>query len=264
MDLAFYRLRFEFRAVEPVVFLPGLAANRLRGAFGLALRDSADADLYRRIFEPSASTGPSGLRDRPRPFVFRAAHLDGLSFAPGQRFHFDVNLFDTRDESVEAFRTAFARFRWAKLVHLTEPELVTVSLARGGSPIPEVQIDLVTPLELKPETLDFHVLFARSRDRISTIRALYGPGPLDIDFKAMGLLAQGVRPAASDLQRESGPERRSSRTGQVHALAGLRGWIRYAGDDLGVFVPYLQAAQFCGIGRQCSWGKGQILVTRCK
>ena len=50
-------LRLDFTARDALYFPPGKAANILRGAFGIALRRGA---------------GPSGLADRPRPFVFRA------------------------------------------------------------------------------------------------------------------------------------------------------------------------------------------------
>jgi len=28
--------------------------------------------------------------------------------------------------------------------------------------------------------------------------------------------------------------------------------------QLGEFIPYLEAAQWTGVGRQCVWGKGEI------
>ena len=53
------------------------------------------------MFEPSAVTaGPSGLSDWPRPFVFRADHLDGRTIDPGSGFHFDLNLFDMQGPAI--------------------------------------------------------------------------------------------------------------------------------------------------------------------
>ena len=72
------------------------------------------------------------------------------------------------------------------------------------------------------ERPDFAVLFARARDRVSTIRALYGDGPLDLDFRAMG--ERAVRVAMTRCQlRHIDVERRSSRTGQVHSIGGFVG-----------------------------------------
>jgi len=54
-------------------------------------------------------------------------------------------------------------------------------------------------------------------------------------------------------------ERRSSRTGQVHGIGGFVGVAEYEGE-LGEFVPYLEAARWTGVGRQCVWGKGELHV----
>jgi hypothetical protein len=51
--------------------------------------------------------------------------------------------------------------------------------------------------------------------------------------------------------------RRSSRTGKVHGIGGFVGVAEYEGD-LSEFLPYLEAAQWTGIGRQCVWGKGEL------
>src|SRR5580698_6259821 len=75
-----YPLRFGFVAREPIHLPAGESANLLRGGFGKALR-RGNPDAYARYFAPSASEGPSGLRDLPRPFVFRVAHLDGVRLA---------------------------------------------------------------------------------------------------------------------------------------------------------------------------------------
>src|SRR3954454_19029213 len=104
-------LRFSFVARERISFPPGKSSNILRGAFGTIFRRIACVPQcksarecewrascpYARMFEPSAlGRGPSGLADWPRPFVFRATHLDGCTIEPGESFYFDLNLFDTK------------------------------------------------------------------------------------------------------------------------------------------------------------------------
>src|SRR5437763_15105004 len=84
-----YPLRFSFVAREPIHFPAGKSSNILRGAFGVIFRRIACVPQctgarecewratcpYARMFEPTAVTsGPSGLADWPRPFVFRATH----------------------------------------------------------------------------------------------------------------------------------------------------------------------------------------------
>jgi len=54
--------------------------------------------------------------------------------------------------------------------------------------------------------------------------------------------------------------RRSSRTGQRHPIGGFVGSASYSGP-LAEFVPWLHAAVFTGVGRQTTWGKGEIRVS---
>ncbi len=60
---------------------------------------------YARVFEPGMARGegPSGLRDWPRPFVFRASELDGRRVGEGEPFHFDIHMFDVRDPALAYF-----------------------------------------------------------------------------------------------------------------------------------------------------------------
>jgi hypothetical protein len=115
LNFHLYPLRFFFVAREPVHFPLGKAANLLRGAFGSIFSRIAcvphcpgprECEIraecpYARMFEPSAlAPGPSGLADSPRPFVFRATHLDGHTITPGGAFFFDLNLFDMHSPAI--------------------------------------------------------------------------------------------------------------------------------------------------------------------
>lgn len=240
------------------------------------------------MFEPTAiSRGPSGFADWPRPFVLRAMHLDGLTFHPGAEFHFDVNLFDVANAATAHLIRAFVqlmheglgpgrpraelvsvhqldlRGRYAAVIGQGPAPPMELNLAPEKEPVQRVRIRFVTPTELKcGEQLaavpEFGILAARIRDRISTLRELYGPGPLDIGFRAFGERASRVCMTRCELRRVD-IERRSSRTGQVHAIGGFMGEAEYEGD-LTEFVPYLKAAKWTGVGRQTVWGKGEIEV----
>ncbi|HLY18655.1 MAG TPA: CRISPR system precrRNA processing endoribonuclease RAMP protein Cas6 [Bryobacteraceae bacterium] len=261
MTFELTRLRFHLRAAGSLFFPPGKAGNVLRGAFGMKLRETADAPDYHRIFEPRTIDGPSGLADPPRPFVFRAAHLNGRTIPPGEAFHFDAHLFDTRAETRPHFVTAFASWGRAELLHVDQHD-VAIDLDQPGERATGVRITFVTPTELKPVTRpEFAVLFARLRDRISTLRALYGPGPLDIGFRALGERAAQVRMTRCELSWQE-TERRSSRTGQTYRIGGFTGFAEYAGE-LSEFLPYLRAGQWTGVGRQTVWGKGEICFQVC-
>jgi hypothetical protein len=250
-----YPLRFRFVAREPIHLPAGESANILRGGFGKALRQG-NLGAYTRYFAPSTSEGPSGLRDLPRPFVFRVAHLDGVRLAPGERFEIGMNLFEIQERPIEIFRDALCGMLPARLDGMEGGQLLRLPLGVGPA-IERVRVTFVTPTELKGSAdPDFGVLFARIRDRVSTLRGLFGAGRLDIDFKAMGERAQLVRMTRCDLRDVDG-ERFSRRTGQRHPLGGFIGVAEYEGA-LAEFVPYLEAARWTGVGRQTVWGKGEI------
>lgn len=308
-DFSLYAFRFHFRACDPLFFPPGKAGNIVRGAFGTIFRklacvpectDARTCPLrsscpYARMFEPHApDKGPSGLADRPRPFVFRAAHLDGSRPAPGESFHFDVHIFDLRDPALAYFVLAFAQLAReglgpgrgrAELVRVEQlgddrqPRAVVfegsgfvarellppIVLALDPAPhrVKRVLVRFLTPTELKAAgelalRPEFGVLFARVRDRLSALRALYGEGPLELDFRGMGERAARVSLVRSAL-RWTETTRRSSRTGQEHPFGGFTGEVEYEGE-LAEFLPFLEAAQWTGVGRQTVWGKGEIAV----
>jgi hypothetical protein len=140
---------------------------------------------------------------------------------------------------------------------------ITLTFASESSGATAATVHFLTPTELKhQDTLaarpDFDVLFSRARDRISTLAALYGDGPLDIDFRGLGERAALVRMLDCRI-RHVHTERRSSRTGQVHPIGGFIGAASYEGD-LDEFLPFLRAVEWVGVGRQTVWGKGQIAV----
>jgi hypothetical protein len=302
-----YPLRFSFVAREPIHFPIGKFSNILRGAFGTIFRritcvpectgarqcESRATCPYARMFEPSALVaGPSGLADWPRPFVFRATHLDGRTVHAGEPFHFDLNLFDVHSPAVAYLVLAFGQlareglgprrsrvelagvlqldsqgepsaeiFRGKSLVMQQNTPPLELDFAPPAKPVIRLRVRFLTPTELKTRQQlaghpEFSILAARIRDRISTLRELYGDGPLTIDFRAFGERAALVRMSRCDMQQVE-VVRRSSRTGQVHPIGGFTGEAEYEGD-LTAFVPYLAAAKWTGVGRQTVWGKGEI------
>jgi hypothetical protein len=256
-----YPLRLTFLARKPISFPPGTASNLLRGAFGSILHKLGCAPM----FEPSQSIGPSGLADLPRPFVFRARHLDGRTVAAGGTFHFDFHWFDLRRPSLDTAIRVLAQFApEAELVEVHGADApLELCLNPSGDLVNHLTIRFETPTELKTggetvERPEFGVLVARIRDRISTLRALYDNGPLTIDFRQFGERAEHIRTTRCNIHHVDN-SRRSSRTGQVHSLGGFVGEAEYEGD-LTEFVPYLRAAQWTGVGRQTAWGKGELTL----
>src|SRR5581483_11217117 len=241
---------------------------------------------YARIFQPSSlGSSPSGLSDWPRPFVFRAEHLNMRVVRAGETFHFDLNLFVPRHDEIGYFASAFAELAHeglgprrcrARLESVSQLDCrreplpyiggpLSLDLRPGSDPTTAVCVDFATAVELKTDgglasTPTFDILFARIRDRISTLRALYGAGPLNIDFKLMSERAAAIRMCRCNM-RHTTTKRTSSRTGQTHAMGGFIGRADYEGD-LTEFMPYLETARWTGVGRHTVWGKGEIRVTR--
>jgi hypothetical protein len=260
MRFELHACRFWFETVGTLRFPPKKAGNTFRGALGTFLQS--------RIFEPRLDRGPSGLADAPRPFVIRAAALDGCAFSRGDTFSVDVHLFDplllehfTRALS-ELERSGLGAARTPVALRRVEDRPVSLCLAaKPPAPVRTATVRFLTPTELKTagevaRDPVFEVLFSRIRDRISTLRQLYGDGPLAIDFRALAERAARIRMTRCDLRWEQS-ERRSSRTGQVHPIGGFTGEAAYEGD-LDEFLPYLEAAWWTGVGRQTVWGKGAI------
>lgn len=281
MTFDFQTVTFRLVAREPITFDACGSGNWLRGAFGSALREIAcspdcpsragfsirrcpndAACTYARIFEPVSRKGPSGLADPPRPFVFRLAHLANRSLAQGDEFSFQVNFFDTSGRDLDDFARAFERLARAKLVD-TESTFASTSLDEPINQPARLCVQFLTPTELKGSgsdrfAFDFATLFARARDRVSTLRALYGPGPLDIDFRGLGERAKSIRTLRTDLRRVS-RHRRSGRSSQIHDIGGFTGVAEYDGA-VAEFLPILQAARSTGVGRHCVWGNGEIVA----
>lgn len=269
MTLEFERLRFHLRARDRLYFRPGHSANVLRGGLGTVLPE-VDPAAWERMFAPvGRAGGPSGLAEPPRPFVLRAAHLDGRGVAPGDAFHFDAHIFDLRTPVAATLSAAFealgrrglgpGRGR-ADFLEMTRLPAPAIRLDRP-EPASRVLVRFVTPTELKGcgglvSRPEFAVLAARLRDRVSTLRALYGAGPLEVDFRGMAERAAAVEMTRCDVTHAA-VERRSSRTGQAHPLGGFTGEAEYRGA-LDEFLPYLRAGKWTGVGRQTVWGKGEI------
>ncbi len=279
----FFRYRFHFRALSPVRFPAGKAANVIRGGLGLALRDFTLPSVFSGLFQPRGAPGltPSGLADPPRPFVIRAAHLDGLEAAAGSAFFWDVHAFDLAHPPLVPLRKAFERLAEeglgpgrgrAALERIEQLDLLDRADSAGepleigldaAAPAAGVRLRFVTPTELKGEgglaqRPDFGILLSRLRDRIGALSALYGRGPLEIDYRGLGERARAVRLTRCALEWRHA-ERKSSRTGQTHPIGGFTGEAEYSGD-LGEFLPWLAAARWVGVGRQTVWGKGDVRV----
>jgi hypothetical protein len=303
LQFKLFPLRFEFVAKESLFFPPGKAANILRGALGVIFRkiacvphcadartcDMRDSCPYARVFEPVAfGDGPSGLADWPRPFVFRARHLDGCTVRAGDSFWFDLHVFSLDHNVLAYFVQTFASLAGEGLgprrgkadlqrvlcgeqvLYEGSSQMISASVdpvALDLLPPPNsprrIRVDFLTPTELKHEHKiahrpEFSILFGRIRDRIGTLSRLYGADTLDIDYQGTNVRAAAIKMTTCRLARQES-ERRSTRTGQGHSIGGFVGHAEYEGN-LAEFLPYLEIGRWVGVGRQSVWGKGEINI----
>lgn len=186
----------------------------------------------------------------------------------------DVHNFDERHDRLEEFTRAFEslgrtglgaiRAR-VELESVSSRHLILPADLDPGNVSSRLSVRFLTPTELKvgaaPATsADFDVLIARAIERIDNLRRFYGDGPLDIDSAEARSVAKTVRIVESNLRHVTA-QRRSGRTGQTHPLGGFLGEVKYEGA-VGCFLPVLRIAEWTGVGRQTTWGKGAIEVVQ--
>lgn len=250
LDFPFTVCRAVFRAAGRFQF-PAQAANAVRGALGFALEPA--------LFRPVLQTGPSGLRNPPRPFVLHASHLDGVVIAPREHFFIDLAVFTENAEPFRAALESLGKFSAgpATLEDFRTQRIVLDLSPRDAAPR-RIRVRFVTPTELKGGAAEFSVLMARLRDRISALRSLYGAGPPAIDFRRFLDNAHQVRRLGGETTHAGGA-RRSSRTRQTHPLGGFTGYADFEGD-FREYLPWLEAAEYTCVGRQTVWGHGRLAV----
>jgi hypothetical protein len=168
-----------------------------------------------------------------------------------------MNVFATRAPAIELFIDAMRHVDAFAIESVEGTDVLRLPLAPSPAAVSRLRVCFLTATELKgAEQPAFGVLMARIRDRISTLRQLYGDGPLDLDFKSFGERAARVSMTRCDLA-EVEAARVSRGTGQRHSLGGFTGVAEYAGD-LAEFIPYLEIARWTGVGRHTVWGKGAL------
>jgi CRISPR-associated endoribonuclease Cas6 len=112
---------------------------------------------------------------------------------------------------------------------------------------------------------EFHHFFKRLRDRVNSLCTAHGPGPVDVDFKALGHLSEQVKTLYADtrwVQRT----RFSSRRRLRHELSGFVGKCVYDFSSLSQgayedFLPWLLAGELLHVGKYTVWGNGRFACT---
>ena len=126
-----------------------------------------------------------------------------------------------------------------------------------------LRLRLLTPTSLKVDGKvirepEFHHIFKRVRDRVSSLATFFGSGPLMADFRGLGERAERIATAEAHYEWVE-LARTSSRTGQRHELSGVIGEATFEGD-FQEFLPWLALAEWVHVGRHAAWGNGRVSI----
>lgn len=270
LPLAIAEFRFSLSALETLVVPARNKGNMLRGALGTALQE-AGGDAYSALFAPAPPPDAPALSNYesiPRPFVIRPPLDDKTRYERGETLSFRLVLVGRAIESRHVFQDAFGVIA-ARGIGLNRArcELRSVTLVdsrnSAAANFRTVALRFLTPTLLvfdqQPvRQLEFHHLLRRLRDRLNALATFYGDGPLAMDFRGLADRAQQIRCVDQTLKWAS-ESRRSSRTGQRHALEGFTGVATFTGE-LAEFLPLLDAGARVHVGKHCTWGHGWFEV----
>jgi hypothetical protein len=247
---------------------------------------------------PAGGDRLSTFSNLPTPFVFDVPTADRTEYHPGQTLEFGLTVIGRAARLVPYYVTVFrqlaeegigprrGRFDLIEvtavshtpgepglpvyrntepLVRLSAPTLRAADLVRDGDTTrSRLTLRFVTPVDLRDrgvpvEVPHFGPIVRRLRDRASTLAAFFGDGPLDLDFKGVSTLADGVR-LVENRTRPLAVNRRSSRTGERHDIGGLIGEATYEGAAIGRLMPLVRLGEVMHVGKHAAFGNGGMEV----
>ena len=249
-----------------------------------------------RARPPETADRLSNYADIPQPFILATPDTAAAGFEAGERFMlrlvlvgsaaqeiplFLMSLKNLADEGIGPSRAQFEIVEVRSQCPGTSDEVV---YQRGNSRVRPMQrffraqdlmvegdesrntlrLRFVTPAEIKDSGQlvnrpQFGPWFRRLRDRANALAVFFGSGAFDVDFKALGDLANDVR--LIEHRTDFGSRQRSSsRTGQTHPIAGFSGEATYEGEALGAFMPFVRLAEWVSVGKHATFGQGRVEV----
>lgn len=254
---------------------------------------------YPEVFEPSPPPGAlrlSNFSDLPRPFVFDEPLDTRTTFAVGERLEFGLSVVGRIARHAPYFVAAFqsladtglgprrAPFALESVVAVDAQGTHQPVYQRGSARVlpvaPQVtaaqlrqpqddqrqhlHLRFLTPVDVRDAGRSvreprFGPLARRLRDRLSALAAFFGAGPLELDFKAVGAMADEVHLVEAHT-RDVSVRRTSARTRQSHDVGGFVGAARYEGAALGTLMPLVRVGAILHVGRHAAFGNGRIQV----
>jgi hypothetical protein len=245
---------------------------------------------------PAGGDRLSNFSNLPAPFVFDVPAGEQTEYRPGEVVEFGLTAVGRAARLAPYYVTAFrqladegigprrARFDLVEVsavgrggggdvvpiyrntepvVRLNAPSLRAGDLRQAGDEERDrLTLRFVTPMDLKDggaavEVPRFGAIMRRLRDRVSALAAFFGDGPIEIDFKGVSALADGVR-LVEDRTRLVSVSRHSSRTGQRHDIGGIVGEAAYEGEGIGRLMPLVRLGEVLHVGKHAAFGNGGI------
>lgn len=282
-SLSFLPLLIRLKCCETTI-LPSFLGSTLHGILGWAL--APYPEVYRYMFENRRLGG--GKQDIVNPYFINLPRYRSV-YSPGDELRFEIVLLGnavhySRDfikaiiqtkqfglgaerkqfELLEIFQSAQLRAIWQQNfldINTATPELLLGDTREKAS---HCTIHLLSPLRIRRGgmpllEIDFLTIIRNIMRRITEIATRYG-GHVNL-AEAEKLLedASQIKTTSSGLYL-SQISRYSNRKSEKMDISGLLGAITFEGD-ISPFIPWLNAAYILHIGRNTTFGCGQIDVS---
>lgn len=264
--------------------LPPYLGSTLRGVIGHALKE--DKEAYDYLYRNHVLS--DNKMDIVNPYIIKPPLQEQSAYLKGSKLEFDIILLGNAQRytfsvikalnkinnlGLGALRSPFVlnkvlhkkdqRIIWQdgyfNSIGIKHEELPYLSL----SDVRKVIMQIHTPLRIRRKgkiilKLDFPTIFRNIASRLEELTKRYGGQVNEGEIDRLKILSEEINVVREELRLEE-LKRYSNRQGKTVDLSGLLGSIEFEGD-LTPFVPWLYAIQKLHIGRNTTFGMGNITV----